>query len=195
MAIRQWCVEISMKSGRDLDDPSPAIGKLSRRERGATLIETVIAMLILTIGVLGVLGVFSIAITQNWNQGDRSTRSTEYAQDKMEQLLALNFNDGSSNTTSYPTQSSGGTGLGGAMAGNSTVGGVTSGSPVTSYADYIDGSGNLQTTSTGALYIRQWSISTNASGNLKTITVVARALVSGNGAAAPSTTLVSMKSQ
>jgi len=184
-----------MKSGRNLDNPSAPIGKSSRRERGATLIETVIAMLILTIGVLGVMGVLAIATTQNWNMGDRATRATEYAQDKMEQLMALSFSDGSSNTTSYPTQSSGGTGLGGAMAGNSTVGGVTSGSPVTSYVDYIDSSGNLQTTSTGALYIRQWSISTNAAGNLKTITVVARALISRNGLPAPSTTLVSMKSQ
>jgi len=169
--------------------PSPS-------ERGTTLVETVIALIVLMVGVLSVMGVLSIAVTQNWNEGDRSTRTTEYAQDKMEQLLALTFNDGTSNTTVYPTASTGGTGLGGTMSGNSTVGGVTSGSPVAQYVDYIDASGNVQTTSAGALYIRQWSISTNTGANLKTITIVARAMISTPSAAmTPSTTLVSMKSQ
>jgi hypothetical protein len=148
------------------------------------------------VGVLGVMSVFFFVIMQNWNQGDRSTRTTEYAQDKMEQLLALNFTDDASNTTVYPTQATGGTGLGGAMSGNSTVGGVANGSPVSQYVDYINSSGNLQTTSSGALYVRQWSVATNASGNLKTVTVVVRALITTrNGLSAPATTLVSMKSQ
>lgn len=165
-------------------------------EYGASLIETVIALMILTIGVVAVMGVLSVAITQNWNQGDRSTRTTEYAQDKMEQLLALDFNDSASNTTVYPTASSGGTGLGGVMAGSTTVGGTDSASPVASYVDYIDSSGNLQTSSTNALYIRQWSITTNATSNLKTVTVVVRAMIQiTNGSVWPSTTLVSMKSQ
>jgi len=173
---------------------SPQISSPS--DRGTTLLETVIALIVLLIGVVATMGVLSIAVTQNWNQGDRSTRTTEYAQDKMEQLLALNFNDGASNTAVYPTASTGGSGLGGTMSGNSTVGGVTSGSPIAQYVDYIDASGNLQTTSTGALYIRQWSISTNTSANLKTITVVARAMISTTtGAMTPTTTLVSMKSQ
>jgi len=168
----------------------------SRSERGTTMLETVVALVILLIGVMAIIGLLSIAVTQNWNQGDRSTRSTEYAQDKMEQLMALTFNDGTSNTTVYPTASTGGSGLGGTMSGSSTVGGVTSGSPVSQYVDYIDASGNLQTTSTGALYIRQWSISTNSSANLKTITVVVRAMIATTGGTVwPSTTLVSMKSQ
>ena len=168
----------------------------STSESGASLIETVVALLILTIGVVAVMGVLSVAITQNWNQGDRSTRTTEYAQDKMEQLLALNFNDSASNTTVYPTASTGGTGLGGVMAGSTTVGGTDSASPVANYVDYIDSSGNLQTSSTNALYIRQWSITTNASSNMKTITVVVRAMIQiTNGSVWPATTLVSMKSQ
>jgi len=166
-----------------------------RGERGATLIETVIAILILTIGVTGVMGLLAFSLTQNWNQGDRATRTTEYAEDKMEQLMALTFTDGASNTTVYPTQASGGTGLGGTMTGNSTVGGVTAGSPVSQYVDYIDGSGNLSTSSTGATYIRQWSISTNATANLKTITVTVRGAFSVANAPLPTTTLVSMKSQ
>ena len=168
---------------------------LSQNERGVTMLETMVALVILTVGVLGVMGILVVATKANWNQGDRTTRTTEYAQDKMEQLLALNFTDGSSNTTTYPTSSTGGTGLGGTMAGSATVGGVVSGSPVSQYVDYIDTSGNIQTGSTNALYIRQWSIATNASANMKTITVVVRALTSSPGATAPVTTLVSMKSQ
>lgn len=170
--------------------------KFCAPERGSTLIETVIALLILLIGVMGVMGVLSIAVTQNWNMGDRATRTTEYAQDKMEQLLALNFTDATSNTAVYPTASTGGSGLGGAMAGNATVGGVTSGTLVAQYYDYIDNAGNVQTTATNALYVRQWKITTNTGANLKTITVVVRALItSANGGAAPASTLVSMKSQ
>ena len=182
-----------MRSDHNMESP---IRTSSRSERGTTMLETVVALVILLIGVMAIIGLLSIAVTQNWNQGDRSTRSTEYAQDKMEQLMALTFTDGSSNTSVYPTASTGGSGLGGTMSGNSTVGGVTSGSPVSQYVDYIDASGNLQTTSTGALYIRQWSISTNSSANLKTITVVVRAMIATTGGTVwPSTTLVSMKSQ
>jgi len=194
MAVREWGLEHSMKSGH-IGSPTATMKKPSRAERGATLIETVIALLILTIGVLGVMGALSVAITQNWNQGDRATRVTEYAQDKMEQLLALSFSNATSNTAVYPTQSTGGTGLGGVMAANATVGGVTAGSPVTGYVDYFNSAGTLQSASTGALYIRQWSISTNSTGSLKTITVVTRAMISSWGATAPFTTLVSMKSQ
>lgn len=166
-------------------------------ERGETLVETMISAVVLLIGLLGVMGAIStVAVKQNWNQGDRGTRTTEYAQDKMEQLLALNFNDGTSNTAGvYPTQSTGGTGLGGVMAANSSVGSVTTGAPVTAYVDYVNSAGNLQTSSTGAKYVRQWMISTDATGRLKTITVVTRALSTGNGQTEPITKLVSMKSR
>src|SRR5215831_17699588 len=127
-------MEYSVKDYRQ----NGCVKTLRSTERGASMIETVVALVILTIGAVGVMGVLSIAVSQNWNQGDRATRTTEYAQDKMEQLLALNFNDSSSDTRVYPTASSGGTGLGGTMSGSSTVGGTTSGSPVTNYVDYID---------------------------------------------------------
>ena len=167
-----------------------------KSESGASLIETMCAMVVLLVGSLGATGLLSYSVTQNWNQGDRATRTTEYAQDKMEQLLALNFNDGNSNTATYPTASTGGSGLGGSMTGSTTVGGVTSGSPVTNYVDYIDVNGNIQTGATNAQYIRQWSIATNAAANLKTITVVVRAYITtANGVPPPVTTLVAMKSQ
>ncbi len=194
MAVQQRGLEHSMKSRLNLSSSTATTKKPAGDERGIALIETVIALLVLTVGVLGVMGGLTMAVTQNWNQGDRAMRTTEYGQDKMEQLLALNVSDATSNTTVYPTQSTGGTGLGGTMAGSTTVGGVTAGVVVTGYVDYINSSGTLQTTATGALYIRQWSISTNATGTLKTVTVVSRATTSFWGASAPFTTLVSMKS-
>ena len=165
--------------------------RLSRRngERGVTLIETVIATAILLIGIGGVLGVFTVAVSQDSSGGDFSTRTAVFAQDKMEQLLALSFNDGASNTTVYPTASSGGTGLGGIMTGSSTAGGINPASPTASYVDYLD-AGAQQTTAAGANFMRQWQISTNSAGTLKTITVLTTVVNWNRRGLAPSATLV-----
>ena len=52
-----------------------------RRDSGVTLLETMIASAVLLVGVLAMLSLFGVAVSQNWNQGDRATRTTEYAQD------------------------------------------------------------------------------------------------------------------
>lgn len=164
-------------------------------ERGMTLLETVMAMAILLIVVAGVLSVFDTAISLTWLQGDVATRATEYAQDKMEQLMPLSFNDGSTNTTVFPATPTGGTGLGGAMAASSTVGSIPPAAAVSEYVDYLDGSGNLLTSSTGAAYTRQWSIATDPTATLKTITVVVTSVAPGGPhGAPPSSTLVCIKS-
>ena len=186
-----------MKSKPKIRKRSATARKPSRGERGESLLETMISAVVLGVGLLTIMGVLSaVGVKLNSNQGDRGTRTTEYAQDKMEQLLALNFNDAASNTAVYPTANSGGTGLGGVMSGSSTVGGVTVGRSVTGYRDYINSAGNVQASSTGALYIRQWSVSTNATSTLKTITVVTRVITSSSDATSdPFTRLVSVKSQ
>lgn len=162
--------------------------KASRRESGMTLIETLIAGIVLMVGIVGLMGAYTVSITQNWNQGDRATRTTEYAQDKMEQLMALSFSDTASNTAVYPPTTTGGTGL-------TPGGGITLSSPVTGYVDYVDDTGTQQTSAAAATYIREWTITENAANNLKTITVVTTALTSlGGGGVAPSTTLVCTKS-
>ena len=162
-------------------------------QSGVTLIETMIAAIIMIIGVTGVMALFTVAISQNSGQGDIATRTAVYAQDKIEQLMALSFSDGASDTTVYPTAAAGGTGLGGAMAGSATVGGINPASPVASYVDYLD-AGAQQTTATGANYMRQWTISTNAAGNLKTITVLTTVKKWNGKGLAPSATLVCTKS-
>jgi hypothetical protein len=139
--------------------------------------------------------VFIMASQTTEQQGDIATRTTEYAQDKMESLFNLDFNDAATDTTVFPAAATGGTGLGGIMAVNSTVGAIPPAAAAASYVDYLDFNGNLLTTSAGASYTRQWTISTDSTATLKTITVVVTsspsAVVKG---LPPSATLVCVKS-
>lgn len=154
-----------------------SLKRVSRRlQGGVTLVETMIAAAILLVGVVGVMSLFSVAALQNANQGENATRTTEYAQDKLESLMALSFNDGSTDTRTYPAAATGGTGLAGAMAANATVGGLNIASPTPNYVDYLDTGGNLSTTSTNAAYIRVWQITTDSTARVKTITVIAAAI-------------------
>lgn len=189
----------------------------ARLERGSALMETLVAAGILIIVVAGLLPVFMVATQTTYAQGDVATRVTEYAQDKMEQLVSLNkdniisdgFNDGTTDTTVFPaavnaldgTTSCTGVspnicGLGGVMAANSTVGSIPPAAPVTYFVDYLDTNGNLlppSAGSTGAYYTRQWQVSTDSTGNLKTITVVATSVSAGIKGGAVSMKLVAVK--
>ena len=186
----------------------------ARLERGSSLVETLVAAGILVIVVAGLLPVFMLATQTTYAQGDVATRVTEYAQDKMEQLVSLNkdniisdgFNDGTTDTTVFPaavialdgTTSCTGTspnicGLGGVMAASTTVGSIPPAAPVTYFVDYLDTNGNLLTSSTGAYYTRQWQVSTDSTGNLKTITVVASSVSAGIKGGAVSMKLVTVK--
>jgi type II secretory pathway pseudopilin PulG len=175
-------------------------GKRRRRnnalaERGVTLIETLVATAILMIVVTGVLPVFTLGFQTTEQAGDLATRTTEYAQDKLESLIKLDFNDAATDTTVFPPNAAGGSGLGGAMAANTTVGAVPPTAAVSQYVDYLDFNGNLLASSTGAYYTRQWMISTGSSTTLKTITVVVTSLhAAGIKGLSPSTTLVCIKS-
>ncbi len=94
------------------------------RERGSSLVEMMIAATVLLVGIVPLAGVFTVALSQNSGYVDVANRTAFNAQDKMEQLMALSYFDNSSDTTVYPTATAGGNGLGGTMAGNSTVGSV-----------------------------------------------------------------------
>jgi type II secretory pathway pseudopilin PulG len=185
----------------------------ARSQRGVTLVETMVASAILIIVVAGLLPVFAIGIRTTNQQGDISTRTTEYAQDKMEQLLTLSainlssdgYNDGMSDTTVFPTITDGSTGctgtganicgLGGTMVASSSIGSIPPAAPVKWFVDYLDVNGNLLTSSAGAYYTRQWKVTTNAANTTKTITIAATSLLSpASSGLAPSTTLVCIKS-
>ena len=163
--------------------------------RGFGLIEVMFAIVVLVIGLVASLSMFGVAVGQNASQGEEATRTTEYAQDKMEQLMALSFSDGTTNTTVYPPVSPGGTGLGGTVAASATTGGINPALPVTGYVDYLDSVGSLTTNTSQQYYVRQWSITADATATLKTITVYAAALKALTRGAAPSTTLVCKKTQ
>jgi Tfp pilus assembly protein PilV len=172
-------------------------GKRARTtsQSGVTILETLIASVVLLVGIVGVMSLFTVAVVQSNSQGDVFTRTTEYAQDKIDQLMALPFADNATDTTVYPAQAVGGTGLGGVMAGSASVGSANPAAPAAGYVDYLDANGNLLAGAGNSFYTRVWSISTNAGGTLKVITVVAVAQKTGGVGLTPSSTLVCFKAQ
>ena len=63
---------------------------VNRRDSGFTLIETVIALLVLTIGLLG-MAALSISVMQGNKSSNRISTATALAQDKMEELRGLGY--------------------------------------------------------------------------------------------------------
>jgi type II secretory pathway component PulJ len=167
-----------------------------RNEQGTTLIEVVIASAILVTLMAGLMSMAGLAISTTENQGHLAARTTEYAQDKMEQLLALAYNDTTSDTRVFPAANSGGTGL--AVGGSANPD-----APVALYVDYLDENGNLcgstgaaciapsgTTAPAGWFYKRVWKI-VQASTNLKQITVSAT-ITRGFGAAAKAVSVLTV---
>ncbi len=73
-------------------------GAAATPDRGVTLIETMIAVLIALIGVFSLGALIFQATVVNKNQGAEVTRAAIYAQDKMEKLLSFG-GPGAANTT------------------------------------------------------------------------------------------------
>src|SRR6266568_6051001 len=170
-----------------------SLSRNRKPERGISLLETVIAAAVMLIGIGGVMSLFTVVAASNMSQGTQATRCTEYAQDKMEQLMALNFGDVTSDTTQLPVQTSGGKGL-------TSGGGTDPTNPLQYYMDYItEGSGTgaaiYSTKQSTSKYVRQWCIAPLASDptNVKTITVTVTALNKVVAGLTPSSTVVSLK--
>jgi type II secretory pathway pseudopilin PulG len=184
--------------------------RLRRAQAGMTLIETMIAVLLILIAAATVMTMALTAVTTTENQGHLAARTAEYAQDKMEQLLSLAYCDANSNTAVFPSSPTGGTGLGGCMnPGNpvdprvpgGTVGGLNPAAPVQGYADFLceDGSyvGTAGCTAEKWYYMRLWQITNPpvpAGNSLKQITVRAQ-VRSGiaSRATVPQSTVTSIK--
>jgi len=160
-------------------------------DRGFSLIETVFALGLLLIVSLGLLPLGIIATTTTENQGHLMARTTEYAQDKIEQLLSLSYGDTTSDTRVFPSTELGGSGL--------TIGGSADPeSPVELYVDYLDVNGTLVPSvgteaPEGWFYKRAWEVSAAAT-NLKevTVTTTVRSAV-GNVGRVPRTTVKALK--
>src|SRR6267154_2908967 len=137
-------------------------------QAGMTLLETMIALAILLIVAAGVMGIAAVAVSTTETQGHLAARTTEYAQDKMEQLLALKFCDGDTtgtsgtDTTVFPAVFGAGTGLAGCVDMANGVpqggGGLNPNAPSAGYVDYLDASGNLVGAAANWEYIRVWQI-------------------------------------
>ncbi len=178
-----------------MERKSPHRSFQGRSQSGMSILEAMIAIAVLLITTLGIMSLALIATSTTENQGHLAARTTEYAQDKMEQLISLAYGDSTTDTTVFPANNSGGTGL--AVGGSSDPN-----APGAGYVDYLDRSGNPLAISGGAApagwyYIRVWQISTPAgTSNLKQITVTAkvRSAVGSSGIGVlPQSTVASLK--
>jgi hypothetical protein len=158
-------------------------------ERGVTLIETAIASAILLIAMVGLMTMAGLATMYTENHGHLEARTTEYAQDKMEQLLALAYNDAISDTVFFPAHASGGTGL--------AVGGSTNtAAPTNGYVDWLAQDGTLLHGGTAApsnwFYERVWKVEQISAGLKRiTVTTTVRAVIGAE--MLPKSTVVVLK--
>jgi prepilin-type N-terminal cleavage/methylation domain-containing protein len=186
-----------------------SLSRNGQSQAGMTLIETMVALAIMLVVSVGVMTVAGVAVSTTETQGHLAARTAEYAQDKMEQLLALKFCDGGTDgksgtdTTQYPAVAGLGatyTGLAGCsdmVNGVPLTGGSLSASaPTTGYVDYLDATGSPLSSTGNWEYIRVWQISIPPnSAQLKQISVLtqARRAVGTNNGLLPTSTVTALK--
>jgi type II secretory pathway pseudopilin PulG len=166
--------------------------KTLQKHEGFTLLETVFALSMLLIVAAGIMPLGLMAVKTTENQGHLAARTTEYAQDKLEQLMALSYGDATTDTRVFPATDVNGSGL--------TVGGNSDpNAPVNLYADYLDINGNLIPSGAGGapegwFYKRVWQVST-PKALLKQITVTATVRVASQGGVGdlPRSTVTALK--
>jgi len=160
---------------------------------GFTLLETVFALSMLLIVAAGIMPLGLVAVKTTENQGHLAARTTEYAQDKLEQLMALSYGDSATDTRVFPATDLNGSGL--------TIGGSADPTaPVNLYVDYLDINGELKAAGAGGgapngwFYKRVWQVSLEKA-NLKRITVTATVRVAAQGGAGdlPQSTVMALK--
>jgi hypothetical protein len=175
-----------VSEGEHMKIQRKVLSRNRKPQAGLTLMETMVALVMLLIVTTGVMGLAGMAVSTTETQGHLAARTAEYAQDKMEQLLALKFCDGGtsgtsgSDTTVFPAVAGSGTGLAGC---SDMVNGVPQGggnlsttAPAAGYVDYLDASGNLVGSAATWQYVRVWQITVPAGRtHLKQITVLAQA--------------------
>jgi prepilin-type N-terminal cleavage/methylation domain-containing protein len=163
----------------------------AKAQAGMTLLETMVALALLLVVAAGVKSLAGVAMSTTENQGHLASRTAEYAQDKMEQLLALNYKDVRTDTTVFPAV------LGTACppaCGLTPGGGLSPTAPVAGYSDYVDTSGNPVAVGANWQYVRVWQI-TQAAPNLIQISVLTQVRSGvGQTAVLPQTTVVCLKS-
>jgi type II secretory pathway pseudopilin PulG len=163
----------------------------TQKHEGFTLLETVFALSMLLIVAAGIMPLGLAAVKTTENQGHLAARTTEYAQDKLEQLMALSYGDSTSDTRVFPSTDVNGSGL--AIGGSSNPD-----APVVLYVDYLDIDGNLKPANDGVpagwFYKRVWQVS-SPKANMKQITVTATVRVASAGGVGdlPKSTVMALK--
>ncbi|PYT97591.1 MAG: hypothetical protein DMG38_19240 [Acidobacteria bacterium] len=139
-----------------------------KSQAGVSLVETVVALGLLMIAAAGILTFATVAMSTTETQGHLAARTAEYAQDKMEQLLALSYRDIRTDTTRFPSVLAGACPPGcGLLPG----GGLNPNAPVAGYSDYVDVNGNpLPPGAVNWAYVRVWQI-TNPPGTANLIQI------------------------
>jgi Tfp pilus assembly protein PilV len=153
-------------------------------EGGMTLVETMIATLILGVGLLAITQALTFSVVASKVYGHHAMQATAAARDKMQELTGLKFADTTANVTVAAPFPTNGVGL---TAGGS----ILPSSSVAGYIDYIDAAG-VRTTQSAAAYTRRWQI-LNDDTSLKRIIVVVTSNKNYRNGSAPSTTLVTYK--
>ncbi len=163
----------------------------TKAQAGMTLLETVVALALLLVVASGIMSLAGVALSTTENQGHLGARTAEYAQDKMEQLLALNYLDQCTDTTVFPAVINCAVGQ-----GLKPGGGLNPTAPVAGYSDYVDTSGNPVAAGANWQYVRVWQITANVTDDLKSITVLTRVRADiGQPASLPQTTVACLKSK
>ena len=144
---------------------SRIFGAKTKSQAGMSLIETMIALGLLLVAAAGIMTMATVAMSTTETQGHLAARTAEYGQDKMEQLLALVYDDQNTDTTVFPAVVNVGVGTGLKVGG-----GLNPNAPVVGYSDYVDASGNPVPTAANWSYIRVWQI-TQVAPFLKQISV------------------------
>ncbi len=158
-------------------------------ERGTTLIETMIALTILLVVMGGLITIAAMSSKTTENNGHLAARTTEDAQDKMEQLLVLAYTNATTDTTVFPAAAAGGTGL--AIGGS-----LNPAAPVNGYVDWLAADGTLLGGGVAPpaqwFYERVWQVAAYTA-NVKQISVLVTTRWAFNGATAPTSTVVALK--
>ncbi|OFV95966.1 MAG: hypothetical protein A3F68_09475 [Acidobacteria bacterium RIFCSPLOWO2_12_FULL_54_10] len=153
------------------------------REAGMTLIETSLALFVLMTASAGLMGLAAMAVITTENQGHLAARTTEYAQDKMEQLISLRYGNNTTDTADADCITFGdcpNTDPDVNPTGLAEGGAIDFAAPVDYYVDYLDVNGNPLGGGTAPpanwYYMRVWEVVDAPGGvtNLKQVTVACR---------------------
>ncbi|GEM_PF-1468961 len=156
-----------------------------KNESGMTLVESMIAILILLFGLLALAQAIAFSVVASKTFGRDSGLATAAAHDKMEELVGLPFGDTTTNLTEAPPYGADGTGL-------APGGSFYPADPVEGYTDTLDVTGARTASAADIAYTRQWQV-VDETATRKRIIVSVRSNKSFNYGTPPSTVLVTQK--